>query len=356
MVEPPSDSVAANPDLSGPAHESHPPGATLAAGKPYSGAVVVGADAGGTSTRVCVVTRDGQILSRGIAGGSNLNSSADPAGSLNAAMISALDGSGVHAAQVVRCVVGMAGSGPAGYQRSMAVVARAWENAGQAAPIEVVSDVLAAYATGTASPRGSVLIVGTGAAAAWVDSDTILARSDGVGYLIGDEGAAVWVALHALRAVAAALDGRGPQTRLTDLLCEALDVLTVPREDLSQALVGAVYGTAPAALGGLAPQVGCAAAQGDAVALGIVDRGVAALSHSLEVVRRQDQDAPVVLAGGLALSEGYLGTRLRARVRELTGREPDQARYCAAGAAAIAMRGAFGAQAGSAVDALVAAR
>lgn len=312
-------------------------------GRPPVGQVVVGADAGGTSTRVCVVTQDGTVLARGTAGGSNPNSSADTAGSLHAAFIAALDDCGVHASQVAGCLVGMAGAGIGGYPRAHALASRAWDNAGQRAPLEVVPDLLVAFAAGTAALHGSVLVVGTGAAAAAIHADTILGRSDGVGFLLGDEGSAVWIALQGLRAVAAALDGRGPQTVLVEHLATALELASTGPGELSQQLVAVVYSVPPARLGALAPEVGRAAEEGDSVALDIIDRALSALAASLEVVRRRHSlDAPVVLAGGLALSEGYIGGRLRHRVEELTGRAPMAARYCAAGAAAIAMRRAFG--------------
>src|SRR5439155_10636 len=49
-------------------------------------------------------------------------------------------------------------------------------------------------------------------------------RAGGWGYLVGDEGSAVWCGLEALRAVAHAVDGRGAPTRLTPLLFQELGV------------------------------------------------------------------------------------------------------------------------------------
>src|SRR5258708_39052606 len=65
--------------------------------------VVVGIDAGGTKTRAFAITRAGAIVGRGAGGGANLLSSADPAGSIGAALREAR-GELVAVAGVLSCV------------------------------------------------------------------------------------------------------------------------------------------------------------------------------------------------------------------------------------------------------------
>src|SRR5439155_1968617 len=63
-----------------------------------------------------------------------------------------------------------------------------------------------------------VLVVGTGTVAYGRDAAGRAARAGGWGPLFGDEGGGYWVGCEALRAVARAHDGRGPETALQRLV------------------------------------------------------------------------------------------------------------------------------------------
>ncbi|GAA1983873.1 N-acetylglucosamine kinase [Microbacterium pumilum] len=67
--------------------------------------------------------------------------------------------------------------------------------------------------------RGAVVAAGTGVVTLAVGRDAV-ARVDGWGYLMGDAGSGYWIGREALDAVMRAYDGRGPQTRLTDVVRE----------------------------------------------------------------------------------------------------------------------------------------
>jgi glucosamine kinase len=304
--------------------------------------LVVGLDSGGTTTRCVVATLDGRIAGRGLAGGANQRSSgghpADPIGTALAAALSTVDPSAVRLG-----VFGAAGAGTAGRAGFAAAAAAAWQRAGLTGDLVTVTDLEVGFAAGTASPDGALLVAGTGAVAARFADGVPVRRCDGYGWLLGDEGSAVWIGVRALRAALAALDGRGEPTALVAAVCARLDVRPPPwdaaagqRDDVAQALLAAAHAAPPAAHGRLAPAVGAAADAGDAVARRITGAAAARLLDTLTTVEPAP-GAPIVFCGSVLLSPGPVARAVRAGVLERLGAEPIPALDGAAGAATIAI-------------------
>lgn len=313
--------------------------------------LVIGIDAGATKSRSLLVDEAGTRLARGSAAGANQNSSADPAYALATALSAVLDGiEPDERGRVQHVTVGIAGAGSAGLGRAAAAARQACRAVGLAGvQLHISSDIEIAYAAGSSAPEGTVLIAGTGAVAAAIENFSVVRRRDGLGYLLGDEGSAVWIGLAAVRAVAAAEEGRGPATALTRSVLELVRAETpdAPSEP-TQALTAAVYGSPPAALGRFAPLVERAATDGDAVAAGIVRSAVSALAASVAGVRGPAQaDLPLVVAGAIATGDGALGTSLRARLQDQFGAPPLRAQDGVVGAAFLALRQLPGVQEGA---------
>jgi glucosamine kinase len=322
-----------------------------------SAALVVGVDAGATSTRCVVATIDGVVLGRGRAGGANRNSSgdrwADPLGVALEVAMATVDRS------IVRLgVLGAAGSAGAGREAFRVAATRAWQRAGLAGEVETVTDLEVAFAAGAAEPDGVLLLSGTGALAARFAGGGLARRCDGYGWLLGDEGSAVWIGVRALRAVLACLDGRGEPTVLVEQACAGLgvehpggrpDALSqVRREDLAQALLAAGFARPPAELGRLAPAVSAAADAGDPVAARIAAAAAARLLHTFDTVGPAAGDA-VVLAGSVLLSPGPVARAVRSGIVARTGAAPREALDGAGGAAAMAVARLTGAPVSPAV-------
>jgi N-acetylglucosamine kinase-like BadF-type ATPase len=315
-------------------------GVTTGVTSGVTGSVVVGIDAGGTSTRCVVAASDGQVLGRGTAGGASQRSSGgDPADALAEALMSALADaaarsqvalSQVDPTVVAGGVVGIAGAGAAGHAKAQRSADEAWRRSGAAGTPIVVGDLEVAFAAGTPAASGSLLLAGTGAVAAAFEGGRLARRCDGYGWLLGDEGSAVWLGVTALRAVLKALDGRGPETALAEPMAADLNTPVDP-----QALLGAAYAMPPAQLGRLAPLVCAAATDGDRVARSVVDEGVERLLHSLE--QAAGGKTPVVVAGSLLLSDGPVRDGVWAGIRDRYSVEPSPAGDGAAGAAALAI-------------------
>ncbi|MEU7941187.1 N-acetylglucosamine kinase [Microbispora bryophytorum] len=314
------------------------------------GALFVGVDGGGTSTRCVVVTASGEIAGRGRAGGANAISVPDPVVNLRAALLGALEG--LDPARVAGGVFGLAGSASAAEPAE-----RAWREAGLAGRPAVVADVLVAFTGATDQPDGAVLVAGTGAIGARVRDRRVVRRADGLGWLLGDEGSGVWLGRRAAAAALHAIDGRGAPTVLVARVAEAVLGTGAPGEDdgpaLTQALVAAVYArvaeSGPAWLGTLAPVVDAAAREGDEVARGIVAEAARRLCRTAGVVVGEGTPArgvragggggPLVLAGSLLTEPTELAHLVRAELgrRAVLMRAGDNA----AGAAALAVRSAL---------------
>ncbi|REE98482.1 BadF/BadG/BcrA/BcrD ATPase family protein [Thermomonospora umbrina] len=123
---------------------------------------------------------------------------------------------------VLNGVFGIAGAGSAGRPAAVAAARQAWHTVGLHGTPAVVTDIAVAFAAGTSAPEGIVVFSGTGAGAAVINDGTIVQRADGYGWLVGDEGSAVWLGREAVRATLAAIDGRGEPTLLAESVPRAL--------------------------------------------------------------------------------------------------------------------------------------
>lgn len=182
----------------------------------------------------------GALAGSGTGPGANPNSGGDPASALATALSAALGD--LDRSLILSGVFGIAGAGAAGRPAAVAAARQAWHSVGLRGSPAVVTDIAVAFAAGTSAPEGIVVFAGTGAGAAVISDGTILQRADGYGWLVGDEGSAVWLGREAVRAALAAYDGRGSPTLLAE---------SVPR-----ALLGAAWSSPSAGLAGAVARTG----------------------------------------------------------------------------------------------------
>ncbi|MEV0829805.1 N-acetylglucosamine kinase [Nonomuraea rubra] len=287
--------------------------------------LVLGVDAGGTSSRAALFTMAGEVVRRGGAGGGNPGALGRDraAANLVAAVRAALGGAAPG--QVEAVVMGVAGSPEA----CAALADRVFREVLPGVPVASVGDDVTAFAAGTAVASGSVLISGTGAIAAKIIGHRAVATADGFGWQLGDEGSAFWLGRAAaratIRALATAGEGAargagvvtGPGAAGGDAPVAGRAVvgggggmvaLVVrhllpdgPGADPVARLAAAVHARPPLALAELAPLVSRAAAAGDPMAVEIVREAAARLVATLRSVH---DSGPVVLAGSVLTSEG----------------------------------------------------
>lgn len=186
--------------------------------------------------------------------------------------------------------------------------------------VVVVNDALVALVAGAGEQPGIVIVAGTGSIAYGRDSAGRACRAGGWGYLLGDEGGGFWIGRAALAAVVRQFDGRGPLTRLTDLVLREMRLAT-PAE-----LIHAIYdrGLPWPAVAGLAVVVQEAMLAGDAVAAEILSRaGGELLAAASSVVTRLGMRGdvfPTVLAGGIFKAIPALAADVSARMGDVAPR------------------------------------
>jgi N-acetylglucosamine kinase-like BadF-type ATPase len=293
-------------------------------------AIVLGADCGGTSTRVVAATADGQVLGRGRDGPGNPQARppADAAAALAAAAASAL--SGLDRGAVVGAVVGVAGVARIAEPDAAAAYAAAWRDAGLTCPMRPVADVVVAFVGGTPEPSGTILIAGTGAIAAEIVDRKVARRVDGLGWLLGDEGSGFWLGLAAARHTARALYA-GPA--LGSLAASVVDAVGA---DEPAVFVTRFYALPRDRIAALAPLVVAAARAGDPPAVALMDEAADRLAGTL--VALHPRPGPVVLAGGLLCEVPELSDGVQKRLEARIGRRGRVASDAAAAAAWLAIR------------------
>jgi glucosamine kinase len=279
--------------------------------------VALGMDVGGTATRVLVVDTEGRRRGAGRDGGGNptVHRREACARAMSEALHQALAESGPVAVGSV--VAGVAG----GDSDAAAVLERTIEvELGRRCQIQVVSDVVIAFTAGTPEPDGTVLVAGTGAAAAAICGRSPVTETDGHGWLLGDAGSGFWIGRNAVRAVLAELDGRGHATSMRPLILEALLGQAAADPDARKTcvkIVKAVHARPPIDLSKLAPLVTRCAEDGDQAALAITRVAAGHLVSAVEAVRQPGEATPVVVTGGVAAGEHTIAALLRQRLEAL---------------------------------------
>lgn len=250
--------------------------------------LVVGVDAGGTTSRAVIATTAGEILGRATAGpGNPLAEGPRAAAAIGAAIESALFRRDPSA--VVAATLGIAGTSVTSNPMIIDAFAAMWAHAGLTCPMTVVGDAVTAFSAGTPAADGAVLIAGTGAIAAEIRAHTITRTVDGHGWLLGDEGGGRWIGLQAVRA--AVREWSAPLARRVAAHVGA---------GTADELIHWAQGLPLAAIGALTPIVCSSARSGDPTAQRIIADAVGNLLRTLDALAPA---SPIVLAGGLLVGD-----------------------------------------------------
>jgi N-acetylglucosamine kinase-like BadF-type ATPase len=266
--------------------------------------LLLGADIGGTATRVALSTVAGEVLgvAAGPAGNPNSVGLEVSAQRIRTVAEQCLVQAGPDAAdRVVAAVIGLAGGARADQAFRDAV-----RPPGVTVRARLVSDLAVAFSSATPAPEGYVLVAGTGAVAGRIVTGELGERRDGWGWLLGDEGSGFWLGREAVRATLTRLQAG---TEPLGSLAEAVIRRAGTRDPV--AIVQLCYANPPVWLSTFAELV--ARHADDPVATAIADRAAA---HLVDTLLDLDLDPvlPVVLAGSVATRPGPVRVALRARL------------------------------------------
>ena len=280
---------------------------------------VLGVDGGASSTRAALADLHGHVVAVATAGPSNHVRGEAGKVRLRKALEGAVGGvlarasavSGQESLGRLQAVtLGMTGVNPGTPEAARVVEALmpllppAALEQGLRDRIEVVSDARIALEGATEGQPGILVYAGTGSVAMGRDATGALARAGGWGYLIDDEGGGYQIGRQALKAVYRAHDGRGPRTRLTELLMRHFGVQSL------QEMVRCIYtddGLDRPSIARLARWVAVAAAEGDEAACAIYVRAAGELAAlALAVANQLSMTEPSVYYSGGVFEAGPL--------------------------------------------------
>jgi N-acetylglucosamine kinase-like BadF-type ATPase len=267
---------------------------------------VAGLDGGGTKTAVTVADENGQITHTFTSGAINYNGQ-DEASirrhfheifEIIAKVCGGLD----HCIQIC---IGAAGiSNPTVLTRLTSNV----RECGYRGGLIITGDHETALYGAQDHEYGMIVIAGTGSICYGKNEYGLSHRTGGCGYLIDDEGSGYSIGRDLLTAVVRADDGRSPQTVITGMVYEQLQVVTV------QQIIGFVYdnSTTKKDISALAPILSDACALGDIAALNIAQKSAGSLFELVVPVAEKLslQEGTLAMAGSVLLQNTYVRSAL----------------------------------------------
>ncbi|HEX2271848.1 MAG TPA: BadF/BadG/BcrA/BcrD ATPase family protein [Pyrinomonadaceae bacterium] len=280
---------------------------------------VVGVDGGGTKTEAVIMDANFRVIGEGRAGPSNplRVGIAGAATAVREAVDEACAMANLRRNDLVAAVIGLAGS----RRRELRERMRETLMRLDMGEIEVVADADIALYGATKGAPGLVVIAGTGSNCCGINARGKRFCAGGWGPIAGDEGSGAWLSRRALRAIAHASDGRGPQTALTELGCAYFHVTTA--DDLNTAIYAPTITNER--LAGFGRDVVNAAKEKDPIALQIVTDGGTELGLAAVAVIRnlqmEQERFQIAYVGGVFRAAGDLMLNpLRAEVKKVAPR------------------------------------
>lgn len=261
---------------------------------------LMGIDGGGSKTLALLTDETGRVLGRGAAGASNFQVIGHQAAqaAIQAAMSASWRDAGLALQPLSGLCLGLAGVDRPGeralFQQWVAQIQ-------PQAQVAVANDAELVLAAGTPAGWGLALICGTGSIVYGRSPAGQVARADGWGHLLGDEGSGYAIGLAALRAIMRAYDRRGPATALSEAILGRWGLASAP--DLVPRVYQELRGKHEIAA--LASTVEAVVDHGDPVAQHILASAGQELALAAQaVVQRLELVAsiPCALAGGVIVA------------------------------------------------------
>lgn len=260
--------------------------------------LVFGIDGGGTRSRIAVATMSGEILCRLEGGSTNMYAShaEQVAYVLRGLIEDACSSCGCKVSDLAGGCIGSAGlSRPEEKAKFRALFT---DLLGSDVPVQLCNDAEILLVGGVGALQGICLIAGTGSIALGRLADGTLVRSGGMGWRLGDEGSAWWIAQESVRRMLRSEEQRDLPTGMCEPLLEHFGV----RESWEMIPLFNTIGLDKGTIASAAPLVTKAALQGDPLALDILGQAakeLLSLVSSIIIRLPALSDARLVCAGGV---------------------------------------------------------
>jgi N-acetylglucosamine kinase-like BadF-type ATPase len=268
-----------------------------------------GIDGGGTHSRLAITGPEGKVLARAGAGSTNIYSVSQEAVAENLKVLlgSGLAAAGLRKEDLSAGCIGSAGLGREAEQRIFKGLFTSI--LGPEIPVALCTDAEILLCGGLDNLEGYCLIAGTGSVALGRSREGRLVRAGGLGYMLGDEGAAAWIGKTAIARSLRSLEGRDLPSSMVGAILERAGLKE------SEELIRYVHHDADKArVAALAPVVTEAARTGDLLALDILQSGAAELVLLAQSVLDRSPwitNRTLVLAGGVIEHDEILTGKLR---------------------------------------------
>ena len=275
--------------------------------------IIVGVDAGGSKTTVTVALTTGETLAT-VTGHGAAMAPGEAAHSVGI-IVPLIEQALAMAEQTqYRPRIVFAGVAGTGREEEQIALQRALADREIAEEVVVETDASVALADAFGEGSGIVLLSGTGSIAFGRGPSGARARCGGWGLAFGDEGSGAWIGRRALSVVAAAEDGREPETALTGA------ILTAAQVNEPEQLIPWGIAAGRDTLAALAPSVLAVAMQGDLRANTIINMAAEELMLHVRALGKRlflDERAEfqVALAGGLLVKGSLLRKRVEQRLK-----------------------------------------
>jgi N-acetylglucosamine kinase-like BadF-type ATPase len=279
----------------------------------------IGGDGGGSHTRAVVADERLAVLGRGSGGPANAATRPLPrvVQAVTDAVSDAAEHAGVDPSSAAGLAFGLAGVEASGIAPRLTAALEERYGKGKVLVVHDARIALAGALEGPVDGPGLVLIAGTGAIVFGQGADGTEGRTGGWGSIIGDEGSGYFIARRGLAAVVRDLDGRGPRTKIRDLLFASEGMKS------SDELLQRIYRTdgAPADVAAYFPIVLKAAEDGDAEALRILGEAVEELALAVitlvKKLRLERETFGIATVGGVFSAGELILGELRDRIRSV---------------------------------------
>lgn len=240
---------------------------------------LIGIDGGGSRTRAVLVDSSGNLLAGALGGPANIQFLDKETLKITInSLLSELYASSRSSPRTVKALV--AGFAGAGRPSDRKIVGSIFDELDLKDRYKIVTDMEIALYGAFRDEPGIILIAGTGSAAFGRDAAGILQRCGGWGYLVGDEGSGYYIGRTAVRYALQSYDTILPATVLVDIICKTFDLEAIDQ------IIPKIYSCAVSRIdiANLAPAVLDAAAQGDAVAMMIIEDAGKSLGKLVETL------------------------------------------------------------------------